>query len=292
MKAAAPPSRTACLSQLVALAPRHRDHVVAGGGEPSRDRKADAAAAAGDENIMHRVAPAFRPPSHRAPRRSGSPPAPCATPARPGNRPTISSRMSSLRLLSPPSARTTSATTIAPVIGLRRDRARDIRTSAVPVDDGFDLLGMNLQAADIDDAAAPADEVVAVAAQLDHVAGVDEAIGVGQRRGASADIGVRGARASGSGASRPRSSSRRRRGSCRSCRRENPRDRRSRRSRRRLRSRHRHGRSRPAGKARPARRAPPGRRSRPTGGRNAARSPRPIRSSKACANATACRKCG
>ena len=75
----------------------------------------------------------------------------------------------------------TSATTIAPVIGLRRDsRARHPHVG-MPVDHRLDLLGMNLQAADIDDAAAPADEVIAVAAQLDHVAGVDEAVGVGQR---------------------------------------------------------------------------------------------------------------
>ena len=44
------------------------------------------------------------------------------------------------------------------------------------IDDRLDLLGMHLQAADIDDAAAPADEDIAVAAQFDHVAGVDEAI--------------------------------------------------------------------------------------------------------------------
>src|SRR6516225_9066240 len=33
------------------------------------------------------------------------------------------------------------------------------------VDDGLDLLGMDLEAADIDDAAAPADEIIAIAAQ-------------------------------------------------------------------------------------------------------------------------------
>src|SRR3984957_18755927 len=33
----------------------------------------------------------------------------------------------------------------------------------MPVDDGFDFLGMNLQAADVDDAAAPADEVISLA---------------------------------------------------------------------------------------------------------------------------------
>ncbi len=92
-----------------------------------------------------------------------------------------------------PSASTTSATTMPPVIGLRRDLARDIRTSGMPVDDGLDLLGMNLQAADIDDAAAAADEIIAVATQLDHVAGIDEAVVIGERSRVAADIGVRGA---------------------------------------------------------------------------------------------------
>src|SRR5665647_3620989 len=42
------------------------------------------------------------------------------------------------------------------------------------VDNGFDFLRMNLETADIDDAAAAADEVIPVAAQLDHIPGVDE----------------------------------------------------------------------------------------------------------------------
>src|SRR6202011_736276 len=62
----------------------------------------------------------------------------------------------------------------------------------VPVDDRFDFLGRNLQAADIDDAAAPADEVVSVPAQFDHVAGVDESVLVGQGGRLPADIGVSG----------------------------------------------------------------------------------------------------
>jgi len=40
---------------------------------------------------------------------------------------------------------------------------------------------MHLQSTDVDDPAAPADEVVAVAAQLDDVAGVDETVGVQER---------------------------------------------------------------------------------------------------------------
>ena len=69
------------------------------------------------------------------------------------------------------------------------DRARD-RAAArpgaghpdlgMPVDDRFDFFGMNLQTANVDDTAAPADKVVSVAAQLDHVAGVDESFRVGE----------------------------------------------------------------------------------------------------------------
>jgi hypothetical protein len=44
------------------------------------------------------------------------------------------------------------------------------------VDDGFDLLGMNLQTADIDDAASPADEVITVTAEFHHIAGVDKSV--------------------------------------------------------------------------------------------------------------------
>ncbi len=53
---------------------------------------------------------------------------------------------------------------------------------------------MHLEAADIDDALAAADEVEAVAALLDHVLGVDEAVGVGQRAGRGADIAAGRAR--------------------------------------------------------------------------------------------------
>src|SRR5580693_1753729 len=50
----------------------------------------------------------------------------------------------------------------------------------MPVDDRFDLLGVNLQSADIDDAAAAAGEDVAIAAPLHHVAGIDEAVMIAQ----------------------------------------------------------------------------------------------------------------
>jgi hypothetical protein len=56
------------------------------------------------------------------------------------------------------------------------------------VDGGFDLLGMNLEAADIDDAVLAPDEVVARAAKLDQVAGIDEVICIAKGRGAGADI--------------------------------------------------------------------------------------------------------
>ena len=51
--------------------------------------------------------------------------------------------------------------------------------------------GFTFSAADIDDAAAPPDEMIAVAAQLDHVAGVDEAVGVAQGRRIVAEIAQR-----------------------------------------------------------------------------------------------------
>ena len=51
----------------------------------------------------------------------------------------------------------------------------------------LDLLGMHLGAADIDDAVAPADEMTTPVAGFDHVAGVDEALGVNQRRRVGAE---------------------------------------------------------------------------------------------------------
>src|SRR5580704_13355492 len=51
----------------------------------------------------------------------------------------------------------------------------------MPVDDRFDLLGMYLQSADIDDAAAAAGENVTIAAPLHHVAGIDETVAIAQR---------------------------------------------------------------------------------------------------------------
>ena len=63
----------------------------------------------------------------------------------------------------------------------------------MPVDRGLDLFGMNFQAADIDDAAAPAGKEVTIAAQFHHVAGIDKAVLVGERC-IGAEITRRGAR--------------------------------------------------------------------------------------------------
>src|SRR5215472_5401616 len=52
----------------------------------------------------------------------------------------------------------------------------------MPVDGCFDLLGMDLLTAHIDDAAFAADKVVTIAAQFHHVAGVDESVRIEQRR--------------------------------------------------------------------------------------------------------------
>ena len=52
----------------------------------------------------------------------------------------------------------------------------------MPVDHRLDLFRMHLQAADIDDAALAAGEITAVAALLDDIAGIDKAVGVGERR--------------------------------------------------------------------------------------------------------------
>jgi hypothetical protein len=56
------------------------------------------------------------------------------------------------------------------------------------VDHRLDLLGMDLLAADIDDAAAPADKVIAAIAQFDDVAGIDKAVRVEKQRFAVAEI--------------------------------------------------------------------------------------------------------
>jgi len=62
------------------------------------------------------------------------------------------------------------------------------------IDDRLDLLGMNLQAADIDDAAAPADEIAALAAALHEIAGIDKPVRVHEGRVFRADIAGCGSR--------------------------------------------------------------------------------------------------
>src|SRR6185312_9874291 len=64
----------------------------------------------------------------------------------------------------------------------------------MPIDDGFYFFRMNLEAADIDDAAAPSDEMVSVSTQFDHVAGIDEPLSVDQRRCVWTDISTCGSR--------------------------------------------------------------------------------------------------
>src|SRR5665213_3059332 len=64
----------------------------------------------------------------------------------------------------------------------------------MPIDDGFYFFRMNLEAADIDDAAPPSDEVVSVSAQFNHVTGIDVPLSIGQRHRVWADIGPRGSR--------------------------------------------------------------------------------------------------
>src|ERR1043166_8543324 len=52
------------------------------------------------------------------------------------------------------------------------------------VDHRLYFLRMDLETAYVDDAPAPADEIITLATQLHHVVGVDEAVGAGDRRGA------------------------------------------------------------------------------------------------------------
>ena len=203
------------------LLPRDGDHAIAGGGELAGDAEAEAAAAAGDDDvatvISHSAAPACR---SRRPSSAG-------TNADRGRhlvaRQRVAAELQDLALdarCSPPARAqsafsTTSATTIAPVIGLLLRPHQRHAHLRMPVDHRLDLLGMNLQAADIDDAAAAADEVVAVAAQLHHVAGVDEAVGVARAPRVARRDSAAPCAASGCAASRRRPSSRRRRGAVR-----------------------------------------------------------------------------
>ncbi len=64
----------------------------------------------------------------------------------------------------------------------------------MPIDHGLDLFRVNLQAADIDDAALAPDKEITVAAPLHHIAGIDEALRVEERRAPRAHIARRGAR--------------------------------------------------------------------------------------------------
>src|SRR5438552_17705948 len=56
------------------------------------------------------------------------------------------------------------------------------------IDYRLDFLGMDLQSAHIDDAAAAPDVIVALAAQLQEIAGIHEAFGIEQRRAFGSEI--------------------------------------------------------------------------------------------------------
>ena len=62
----------------------------------------------------------------------------------------------------------------------------------MPVDRRLDFLRVHLQTADVDDAAAPADEMAALAPQLDDVAGVDEAVVTEQWAGFGVQVAAGG----------------------------------------------------------------------------------------------------
>src|ERR1700690_1491066 len=73
---------------------------------------------------------------------------------------------------------------VAPRLDERHAYAR------MAVDRRLDLFGMPLEAADIDDAAAPTDEMITPVAQLNHVAGIDKTVLVAWE-GAAAEIAER-----------------------------------------------------------------------------------------------------
>src|ERR1700693_6372344 len=60
------------------------------------------------------------------------------------------------------------------------------------IDDRLDLLGVNLATADIDDPATPTNEVTAIAAALDHVAGIDKPVRLDEAFDAGAQIAAGG----------------------------------------------------------------------------------------------------
>src|SRR5947208_2251746 len=64
----------------------------------------------------------------------------------------------------------------------------------VGIDDRFDLLRMDFQTADVDDAAPTADEVIAISAALEHVCRVDEPVAVSEGLGLSAEALIKARR--------------------------------------------------------------------------------------------------
>ncbi len=73
---------------------------------------------------------------------------------------------------------------------LSRSGARHLH-SRMTVDHRLDLFGMDLQAADVNDTIPSADEIIAVTAQLDHVAGVDEAVRICERLARAPEVADR-----------------------------------------------------------------------------------------------------
>ena len=62
------------------------------------------------------------------------------------------------------------------------------------VDDRFDLFGMDLEAADVNDSPAATAEMIAPVVQLENVTRVDEALGIKKRRAFVAQVAPRCAR--------------------------------------------------------------------------------------------------
>ena len=73
---------------------------------------------------------------------------------------------------------------------LSRSRARHLY-ARMTVDHRLDLLGMDLQAADVNDTVPSADEIISVTAQFDHIAGVDEAVLICEGLARAAEIADR-----------------------------------------------------------------------------------------------------
>ena len=95
--------------------------------------------------------------------------------------------------------------------GIARARTSDMRTRGSALITRFDLLRIDLETADIDDAAAAAAKIVAACLQLDQIAGVDVAVAARECWRRAAQIARGDALRADLAACRPRLSSRCRR---------------------------------------------------------------------------------